>query len=325
MKVLMIGTGSIGRRHIRSLQQLESDLHWVFLRRSRQPDELSEQLGAVVVDRLGEALQLAPDLVVLATPSSLHIDCLPQLLASGLPLYIEKPLVTDRAQLERVHQAVAALDRPLPPILLGCNLRFLPSLRRLRDMVHTGALGRIIRADLQAGQWLPDWRPSQDYRQSYSASAALGGGVLLDLIHEIDAARWLLGEFSQSHAFLSHASSLGIESEQAACIILRQQQGTVASISLDYISRRPLRCYRIVGEQGTLLWDLPARRLELHSPAGVELLEADPAAFDVAATYPLAMQELLQAMRSGRQTAQPLSEGLLSTELLLHIKEHATV
>ena len=84
----------------------------------------------------------------------------------------------------------------IPQTQVGCNLRFLPSLQRLKDLIAQGVIGRIVRASFEAGQWLPDWRPRQDYRKSYSADPDSGGGVLFDLIHEIDAAYWILGDLT---------------------------------------------------------------------------------------------------------------------------------
>ncbi|OZI68284.1 Gfo/Idh/MocA family protein [Bordetella genomosp. 1] len=320
MKVLLIGSGSIGRRHVASLKLLVPDLEWVLLRHDGREDTFSADLGARVHPTLSAALAERPDLAVVATPSSLHIDVLPPLLAAGIALYIEKPVVTDAVQLEQLKRALAAAPGA-GPTLVGCNLRFLPALTRMQALLTSGALGRLVRADFQAGQWLPDWRPATDYRQGYSASRELGGGVMLDLIHEIDAARWMLGDIDGIKALAGHVSTLEIMTEDVAVMLLRARSGALASVSVDYVSRKPIRRYHVVGELGSVTCDLIGKRLVLDLPGGDQQVLSDVSAdFDVPATYPAAMAELIGAMGAGRKTNQPLEEGIASLELLLRAR-----
>jgi predicted dehydrogenase len=150
-----------------------------------------------------------------------------------------------------------------------------------------------------------------DYRMSYSAEARRGGGVILDLIHEIDAARWLFGEFEEVCAISGRLSSLQIKAEDVAAIVLGPRP--VVCIGLDYVARPPIRRYEIFGDKGTLTWDLSARRLT----RGEEVLDADPASFDISATYRAAMQDLVSAIHANRPTAQDLVDGLKSNDLAL--------
>ncbi len=143
--------------------------------------------------------------------------------------------------------------------------------------------------------------------------------MVLDLIHEIDAARWLFGEFDTVHAVGGHYSQLDIKSEDSAAIILGRALGPAVSIGLDYVSRRPLRRYEIVGDEGSLLWDLPAKKLLVLRDGGEETLTDDPTHFDVSVTYIEAMQEFLSAIDGNRTTSQDLSDGLQSAALAVMI------
>jgi len=319
MTVLVAGTGSIGRRHIDSLRQLAPDARFVLLRRQAIEDDYSRRIDAKVVDSLDAGLAERPGIAVIAVPSSGHAELIVPLLGAGIPLYVEKPVVATRAQLEAV--ARAAATAPSTVTLCGCNLRFLPSLRAVRELIGAGAIGRVVRASLQTGQWLPDWRPSADYRRSYSASRELGGGVALDLVHELDAVRWILGEFDSVVALGGQFSSLELSSEDAVVIGLSRARGPVVAVGLDYVARRPVRRYEFFGEQGTLSWDLPARRVELTQVDGVPAPAFDAGDFDVAATYVQAMREFLEAVASGRQTSQDLAEGLKSAALAIRVNE----
>jgi predicted dehydrogenase len=319
MKVLMIGTGSIGRRHMASLRQLVPDVRFDVLREGRDAD--TSALGDFEVEvsaSLEQALAKRPQLMVIANPSALHARFILAALDHGIPFYAEKPVLHDATDLARVRDKLHTVA--CPPNIVGCNLRFLPSLQRLRGLVQDGSLGRIVRAGFEAGQWLPDWRPSQDYRRSYSARRELGGGVLLDLIHETDAARWMLGEFSRVSGQVGHLSDLEIETEDCACFVLGSDAGPLVTVQLDYVSRRPFRRYRIVGDRATAEWDLPARTLTLSDAQGLRTLETTAADFDVAATYPAAMRELLDAVAAARPSSQPLEEGLRSLELVLRLR-----
>lgn len=183
-----------------------------------------------------------------------------------------------------------------------------------------GRLGRLVRADFEAGQWLPDWRPSQDYRLSYSASRGQGGGVLLDLIHEIDAAHWFLGSFDHVTGFSTRASNLEIDSDDCASLLLARSGGPIASVRIDYVSRRPVRRYVLVGDRGTATWDMGAQKLFISDADGEHLLPQTAASFDVSLTYLAAMKELLAAIAEGRATTQPLEEGMRALKTALKVQ-----
>lgn len=320
---LLIGTGSIGQRHLRNLVALRPDTRFIFLRTDARRDELSEQYSAHVVGAMADALALGPDYAVVANPSALHAQSLLPLIRASVPCYIEKPVATERGGMKQLADVLADTGYRAPT-LMGCNLRFLPSLLRLREAVVANVAGKIVRASLQAGQWLPDWRTGRDYRQGYSASAKRGGGVILDLVHELDMARWLFGEFESVQAMAGRFSGLQIDSEDTAVILLGQaSERRSVSVALDYVSRRPVRRYELVGEQGTLVWDLGAKSLELITRDGRERLDQGEQDFDVAATYSAAASQFLDAVERGTPTTQDIHEGMRSAELALRAREAA--
>lgn len=314
MRILIVGSGSIGRRHIRNLQKLVDRPEFILLRDAAREDEFSRELGAAVVGSFADAISLSPAFGVIATPSMLHFEALKALLPARVPCYVEKPVVTSEVQVQQLEFLLAGATA-VPTTMVGCNLRFLPSLKKARQLIRDGVLGRPVRASLQVGQWLPDWRPAQDYRQSYSASRESGGGVVLDLIHELDAARFLFGEFEQIFSIGGQYSRLEIESEDSVSIILGRPHGPAVSLGLDYVSRSAVRRYDIIGDEGSLIWDLPAMTLMLLRKSQQEVVTADPADFDVSATYIEAMQEFLNAIEGSRSSSQDLSDGLISARL----------
>ena len=311
----MIGSGSIGRRHMASLRQINPSIIVDVLREPGRGSDLSGLGDATLSHSIDEALDKRPTLMVVANPSALHLRHVLAAIESDTPFYIEKPVVAAADDLAVLEARVARAS--LPVNMVGCNLRHLPSLQVLRQLVAGGRLGRIVRADFEAGQWLPDWRPTQDYRRSYSASRAMGGGVVFDLIHEIDAALWLLGGFTRIEALAGHTSSLEIDADDCACLLLGRTGGPFVTLRLDYVSRRPVRRYTLVGDEATVICDLRAGTLTLSTPDGIEELEAGANAYDVALTYPAAMREMLAAITERRPTSQPIQEGLRAVAVAL--------
>jgi len=316
MRALVVGYGSIARRHLDNLQTANAASEYVVFRPGGRPSGAPSHLR--FVSKLSEGLAGAPDFAVVASPSSAHIESLFPLLEARVPCYVEKPPVTTLADVKRLRKLLAS--QPPPVTQTGCNLRFLPSLQRMRQLMRAGAIGHPVRASIQAGQWLPDWRPGRDYRTSYSANANAGGGVILDLIHEIDAARWLFGEFDELRSLSAKLSDLQIDSEDTACLLLGRQGGPITTVGLDYVSRRRMRRYEVVGDRGTLVWDLSSMRLTLDDASGSTVLDAEPINFDVGMTYVTAMREFLAAMQAKRPTAQDLLDGLATNELALKAK-----
>lgn len=304
MRALIAGHGSIGQRHAANLREL-------------RPGIEIELLGRGAERGIDQVIKRKPDVAFICTPSELRLPYLVPLLEAGVPTYVEKPLVANARDAQALRGFIAT-KRSLPTVAVGCNLRLLPSLVRLRAMLRDQQIGRVVRASLTAGQWLPDWRPGKDYRASYSARAA-GGGVILDLIHELDLARWLFGDLGVLQATAGKLSSLEIESEDTACVVLgRKGAAPLVSVTLDYISRRRVRRYEMVGEKGTLVWDLDRRTLERIDAAGAAALVTDAAAFDVSATYPAALGEFLD----GKPSCD-LQDGLASAELAIAARAKA--
>jgi len=254
MRALIVGFGAIGRRHAANLLALRPETQLQVLLPSGSGSAKCLAAGVAAIHGVKEALRTEPNFAIVCSPSAARLEYLLPLLEAGIPCYVEKPLV---ASVHEARELRAYLSRrpALPVVAVGCNLRLLPSLCKLQGLLSKRAIGTVVRAALVAGQWLPEWRPGVDYRTSYSARRESGGGVVLDLVHEIDLARWLFGEFDVVKAAGGKFSRLEIDSEDTACILLaRAGRPPVIAISLDYVSRRNVRRYEIVGDEGTLVW-----------------------------------------------------------------------
>jgi len=225
-------------------------------------EEVEECFHIPVLNSLEEAWQHRPEVAVVAVPNSLHVPLSLEAAKHGCHLFIEKPL---SHTMEGVDELLRAVKEKNLITLVGCNMRFHPGIMRVKNLIDEGAIGKVVAARLEAGQYLPDWHPWEDYRNMYSARRELGGGVILDAIHEIDLAHWMLGEVGAVACFAGKLSHLEIDTEDTAAVLLRFANGAIGELHLDYIQRVYSRSCHIIGEEGTILWDFNKRQVKLYS------------------------------------------------------------
>src|SRR5207237_5858660 len=194
---------------------------------------------------------------------------------AGAHVFVEKPI---SHRIDGVADLLKEAARRQKHLMVGYNLRFHPGLARFRELVQNGAVGRPVSARAEAGEYLPDWHPWEDYRHGYAARRDLGGGVVLTFSHELDSLCWLLGAPRHVFAMVSHASSLEIDTEDVAELVLQFADGHIASVHVDYVRRPPSRALEIVGDNGVLRWEYDANLVRQYVPASRQwrIEEGDP-------------------------------------------------
>ena len=257
----IIGFGSAGARALQVLHELRPEAEFLVVSRHSANGE-----GFTSTSSLDDVVAFAPDAVIVAGPATTRVDVLHQIGGLNVPVFIEKPLD------HTLHDAVAVLDLLGPAVRrsqVGYNLRFSESLIAFRDLVRGGQFGRVLRFSAETAQYLPDWRPDKDYRETVSARADLGGGVLLELSHELDYLRWIFGELDWVSAWAGRSSSLEIDVEDLALLTIgiegdQAVTQVVGQLSLDFVRRDKTRTVTAVCESGTLRWDGIAGTVEVH-------------------------------------------------------------
>jgi predicted dehydrogenase len=275
MRALVVGLGSIGRRHARNWAALGlGPLAVCRQTQAAQPEPLGVQ--ATEYRDLAQALEREqPDVVLVTNPTSLHVETAQTAVDAGAHVFVEKPL---GSSLEGVSKLLVTARDNKRLVMVGYNLRFHPGLVRLKALANAGAIGKIVSARAEVGEYLPDWHPWEDHRASYSGRRDLGGGVVLTFSHELDALCWLLGPPRRLMAMTARVSSLDVETEAVAEIGLEFASGALGSVHVDYIRRPPQRTLELVGEQGVLRLDLIRNRLEHYAAANRQwrVEEGDP-------------------------------------------------
>ena len=254
-RVLIVGLGSIGMRHLRIARELlpAADIRVL---RHQATNEIPEYVNGCIFT-VEDALAFLPNIAVIATPAPFHIATAQALAAAGVHLLIEKPL---SASINGVTKLLKTCQKYHAVLLTGYNLRFLPSLQRYRELIGEGVIGNVLSVRCEIGQYLPSWRPESDYRQSVTANKKLGGGALLELSHEIDYLYWIFGEVEWVTSIMSRQSGLEIDVEDTAHLILGfspQVDGhqLIATLNLDFIRHDITRACIAIGEGGSLRWD----------------------------------------------------------------------
>lgn len=254
-RVLIVGLGSIGKRHLRLARALLPDADIRVLR--HQPTNEVPEFANGCFFAIEDALRFLPQIAVIASPAPFHLATAQVLAAAAVHLLIEKPLSTS---LDGVTHVLKTCKEQSTLLLTGYSLRFLPSLQRYRELIGEGVIGKVLSIRCEIGQYLPSWRPESDYRQSVTANKELGGGALLELSHEIDYLRWIFGEVEWVTSSLSRQSDLEIDVEDSANLILgfapqAEEQQIIGTLNLDLIRHDTTRACVAIGEKGSLRWD----------------------------------------------------------------------
>ena len=332
MKFLIAGLGSIGRRHFRNLIALgEKDIVLLRTRKATLPDDELE--GYSVETDLQEALKKhKPDAVIVANPTSMHLDVAIPAAEAGCHILLEKPI---SHSLERLDVLQKTAEKSGSKILVGFQFRYHPTLNEARELVQSNTLGKILTVHAHWGEYLPQWHPWEDYRQSYAARADLGGGVIVTLTHPLDYLRYLIGEIESLWSFNGHISPLELDVEDVAEIGLRFRNGAVGGVQVNYFQRPPVHRLEIVGTNGTLRWDNADGILHLykmsasfgsysdHPPAPVMETFPPPEGFERNQLFVAQTRHFLETVRGEAEPVCTLEDGIQALRLALAAKQSA--
>jgi len=332
MKFLIAGLGSIGRRHFRNLIALgEKNIVLVRSHRATLPD--NELSNHPVETDLAEALRKhKPDAVIVANPTAFHLDIAIPAAETGCTILLEKP-VSD--SLDRVDVLQKTAQKSGSKILVGFQFRYHPTLNKARELIQQGALGTVLTVHAHWGEYLPQWHPWEDYRQSYAARADLGGGVIVTLTHPLDYLRYLIGDTESLWSFNAHVSPLETDVEDVAEIGLKFANGAMGSVHLNYVQRPPSHRLEIVGTAGTLRWDNADGILHFYKmpavfgsysdqpPAPVIETFSPPEGFERNQLFVAQMRHFFEVVRGDTEPVCSLEDGIQALRLALAAKESA--
>ena len=255
-KILITSLGSIGRRHLKNVLSLLDKPIVGLLRRNEKKDELIEGVDEIFTS-LEDTEIFDPDCVILASPASEHSKQFSFYQELNKPIFVEKPLGMNFLDVSNLKSDSKNFQ------LVGYILRFHSTLKKIKDLIDQKIFGNVLLAHIEVGQYLPDWRPDSDYSEGVSARKNLGGGVLLELSHEIDYCTWLFGFPDQLFCSSSKVSDLKIDVNDNAFIIFEYSDNKKISIHLDFLQRSPSMNIKIVFEKANLESNLIDRKIRI--------------------------------------------------------------
>jgi predicted dehydrogenase len=331
LKLLVVGLGAAGQRHCRNLRTLlGEDAELMVLRSRRQSPALDEKLqptygidpgqafGAKTFIRLEDALAERPRAVIIANPSSLHLPIAMAAVRAGCAVFLEKPL---SHSWDGIPELLSEVETQRLPSFVGYQWRFHPLMRWLKSHLETRPLGPLLAVRVIYGEYLPGWHPYEDYRASYAATRALGGGVLLTQIHEFDYLGWLLGWPREVYSLGGHLSSLEIDVEDVAMTLMKcpaaDGQEIPVSVHQDYVQRAPVRQCEIIADRGKLVVDLLRATARAWDAGGTCVAEQEFGSFSRNEMFLAEMRHFLNCLDEREASLIPAKEGARSLAVAL--------
>ena len=300
--ILIAGFGSIGRRHLRNLKAL-GHKNFVLYRtgKSTLPDDEIKDIPTEY--DLDKALAYKPVATIIANPTALHMPVALAAAKVGSHLFLEKPVSHSMEGVEDLRRFVHKNNLI---VMVGFQFRFHPFLRKIKQLLEKNRIGQVVNVQAHWGEYLPDWHTWEDYHQSYSAKAKLGGGVLLTLSHPFDYLRYLLGEVESVSAVQSQSGGLGIDVEDNADVLLHFKSGVIGNVHLDYIQHPSEHFIRIIGQKGEIY----------------KRLDSDD--FDRNEMFLDEMRHLLSCINKNEQPLCTIKDGIAALQIVLAAKQSAS-
>lgn len=321
MKWLIVGLGSIGRRHLRNLLTMgQKDIILYRTHSSTLPDE--ELAHFPVETDLIAALSHNPDAAIIANPTAFHLQAAIPAAASGCHILLEKPIAAEMNEKVKLLQNTVAQTGI--KTLVGFQFRFHPVLEELKEAIASGIIGKPLSFRAHWGEYLPGWHPWEDYRLGYAARRELGGGVVNTLCHPLDYVRWLFGEVDSLFALTDQVSDLELDVEDVAEITLKFDSGLIGSIHLDYFQQPGAHWLEVNGTQGHIYWDNETGVAKIYLAHDKQMKSIEPPlGFERNQMFLLELQHFMMLIGGRVDSRCNLDDGIKSLILTEAVHESA--
>lgn len=313
-KALVIGYGSIAKKHISILKDVLSGIEITVMRSSKEKAKESLDGISFVVDPDHLNNSLIYDFALICNPAPFHLDIAKKLIKNKIPTFCEKPLSINMEGLKELQTDVEITK---VPFLVGYVLRYLPSLNKVKEIVESNKYGKILAVTSEIGQYLPLWRKKTDYRNDVSAKKSLGGGATLELSHEIDYINWIFGMPSELVAFEKKFSSLEVDVEDSSDSIFCYD-GFNLHLHLDMFQTQTTRKLKIVFEGANLSWCGLSHKIEISSDLNNIKIEKQ---FDSCEMYLVQMKNFLDCCEGESSDTDSLKASIDVMKIITAIKE----
>jgi len=249
MKILVVGYGSIGKRHVTNL--LDNTKAEIIICTKRKNLKFSGK-NVKVINSLDKALKENPTIGFITNETAYHISTAIKLARAGLDLFIEKPLSNSTKGIKILEKIVK--EKKLI-VQMGFHMRFHKCILKIHELLEQKKVGRVISGQVENGSYLPDWHPYEDYRKGYAAKNRLGGGIVLTQIHEIDYLYWFFGKPRSIYSVTGKFSDLETTVDDYSSSIMKFKQNITTEMHLDFFLGHEYKRCKIKGTKGIIFWN----------------------------------------------------------------------
>lgn len=321
MKIIVIGYGSIGKRHVANLLLIpKTQIIICTKQKIKNPDPKRIK----IFDSISDCLKEEPEIGIIANESSFHVSIALKLAKTGIDLFIEKPLSNS---LKETKELLSIIRKKKIITQMGCQFRFHKCIREIKKILSNNKIGKVYSVRAECGSFLPDWHPYEDYRKSYAVRTDLGGGVVLTNIHEIDYLYWLLGDVKEVFSVTGKYSDLKISSNDLSIGILKFKNNTIAELHLDYFQKPDFRSCKIIGSDGTIFWDSDTNTVMLfdnNKNKWIKVLKWSK--YDRNLMFKEELNHFLNCVKKRQTTINPVEkDGIKTLKIALAIMESSKV
>jgi len=295
MKILIVGLGSIGKKHIKAIRTVNPDVEIFALRSKKDSEKYSNVTNIFNLDFIAS---IAIDFAIISNPTSEHKRTISELIEYGFPLFIEKPIYSSL----NIKDEIISINSKKISTYVACNLRFFDCLKFIKEKLTFAHNKRLNEVNVYCGSYLPDWRPNVDFRKIYSAIPELGGGVHIDLIHELDYVYWLFGKPNAVKRNFRSQSSLSVSSFDYANYLL-DYNSFCTCIVLNYYRRDSKRSLELVFENETWNIDLLKNQITCNDKI---IFSSEQRISD---TYQIQMAYFIDCINKKKNTFNTISDG----------------
>ncbi len=313
-KILVVGVGSIGRRHIENFSSLPFEIDIAEINKER----ITKACDDFNINKSYEDYAVALedndyDAVAITVPPFMHLPVAKAALSKNCHVFIEKPLgmsVDGWNEISDICKEKKLIN------YVSFNHRHIPYVKRLKKILDSGKYGKVLNANMRWGSYLPDWHPWEDYRSFYMAKKEQGGGALLDESHGIDLIRYLLGEPERVAAFVGNVSDLEITSDDVAFLTMELENGPYVQINFDLLSRYPRVSLEIVLSEGSIYMDRIDHVLRVYDAKSKEWTEERWSKEEFMSMYPVQAKHFFDCISNNTQSLTDIDDGIKTQRVI---------
>ena len=320
LKVLVVGYGSIGKRHVRNL--LSNTKSQIVIYTKRKNLTSLDKKRVKIFDSLSKCLLEKPDIGFITNETAYHIQTAIKLAREKLDLFIEKPLSNSMKDIMVLKNLV---KRNKLIVQMGYNLRFHECINKIRQLVKQNKIGRVISIQAENGSYLPDWHPSEDYKKGYAGKKKLGGGIILTQIHDVDYLFWIFGNPKSLFSISGKYSNLDISVEDYSASIIQFKNKITAELHLDFFQGPEYRKCKIKGTNGIIFWDSINNEVKVYNnrkKRWVSILKLKN--YERNQMYIDEIIHFIKCVKNRKKTINSLDEGIKTLNIALAMKKSAT-